>query len=105
MSYTENSEHRSYVRIIFLDRVLLPKGTVGGTPIQFYIMVSPYKSSEMGASYDDTHQYPVYRMDEYPLGYPLDRPVENDELYLLPNSNLHDTLVYFDDQINKNKPF
>ncbi|XP_044760588.1 hexamerin-like [Coccinella septempunctata] len=91
--------------VCFPRRVALPKGSVGGTPFQFYVMVSPYKSNEVGASYDDTHQYPVYRMDEYPLGYPLDRPMENDECYKLPNSRLHEALVFFDDKINKNHPF
>ncbi|KAL3274339.1 hypothetical protein HHI36_015738 [Cryptolaemus montrouzieri] len=91
--------------LCFPRRFSLPKGSVGGTPYQFYVIVSPYKPTEVGNLYNDVYKNPIYRVDGYPLGYPFDRYIQDPKDFEVPNAYLYETKIYFDDAINKYHPF
>lgn len=105
---------------LFLNcRYLLPKGKRGGQTYQFYVIVSQYKAPAhqqeqqkqqqqhqqqyqqylgQGQEQRQTYYYPIVglgvpNVDDYPLGYPFDRPISQKEFYV-PNSYFEDAVVY-----------
>jgi len=109
--------HGSEMYYAFPNRFLLPKGKYGGQVYQFYVMVSPYKAHDIsGHTYQKLHQkhyqvseksygheyeyfkYPmvglgVQAFDDYPLGYPFDRPI-NEQYFYVPNAYFQDVVIY-----------
>lgn len=87
----------------FPQRLLLPRGRPEGLPMQLLAIVSPVERLErdlpirmkrldgvMGVSVASI-------MDNRPLGFPLDRRIENEQLLLeLPNVQLEDVLIVSD---------
>ncbi|CAH2092844.1 unnamed protein product [Euphydryas editha] len=71
----------------FPKRLLLPKGTEGGFPYQFFVMVYPYVPSE---KYDAIK---AFEWDSKPFGYPFDRPVY-EPYFKQPNMFFKDVEVY-----------
>jgi hypothetical protein len=85
----------------FPRRFLLPKGTYGGYEYQFYVIVSPYVPYKGQENYDHAkYYYPrvgsgAQHIDNYPFGYPFDRPIHYDQIYHnIPNSYFYTTKVY-----------
>ncbi|XP_017777164.1 PREDICTED: hexamerin-like [Nicrophorus vespilloides] len=72
----------------FPQRLMLPKGEFGGKTYQFYVIVSEYHSSE-------NNEIANYLVDtEYSMGYPLDRPIEFEHDFFVPNSYTKDVVIY-----------
>jgi hypothetical protein len=69
------------------NRLMLPKGTKGGFPFQFFVVV--YKSIELPKEYEVLRSVVL---DEKPFGYPFDRPVS--EYFLQPNMYVKEVFVY-----------
>ncbi|EFA09144.1 hexamerin 3 precursor [Tribolium castaneum] len=86
----------------FPRRFLLPKGNYGGYEYQFYVIVSPYVPYQ-GQQTDSKYYYPrvgsgAQYLDNYPLGYPFDRPVHYDQVYNnIPNSFVYSAKIYHRD--------
>jgi hypothetical protein len=77
---------------------MLPKGSYGGVPYQFYVVVSkvvPYKYRKTDIPMVGTgSQY----VDGYPMGYPFDRPVYWDKVFFdIPNAYFYETKIYHRD--------
>jgi len=107
------------VQYTYPSRYLLPKGKRGGQTFQFYVIVSPYKANSQqqeqqkeqqehqqkyqqyagqGQEQRQTYYYPVVglgvpNVDDYPLGYPFDRPISQKQFYV-PNAYFQDVVVY-----------
>ena len=82
----------------FPQRYMLPKGSYGGVPYQFYVFVAktvPYKTQKADVPMVGTgSQY----VDAYPMGYPFDRPVYWEKVfYTIPNAYMYETKVYHRD--------
>uniref|UniRef100_UPI00313433C7 hexamerin 1B precursor n=1 Tax=Tribolium castaneum TaxID=7070 RepID=UPI00313433C7 len=82
----------------FPQRYMLPKGTYGGFPYQFYVYVTkyvPYKAQKDGVPMVGMgSQY----VDGYPMGYPFDRPVYYGYMYYaIPNGYFYETKIYHRD--------
>jgi hypothetical protein len=82
----------------FPQRFMLPKGSYGGVPYQFYVVVSkvvPYKYRKTDIPMVGTgSQY----VDGYPMGYPFDRPVYWDKVFFdIPNAYFYETKIYHRD--------
>lgn len=85
-------------------RFLLPKGTYGGYDYQFYVIVSPYVPYQ-GQQQADTSKYYYPRVgsgaqyiDNYPLGYPFNRPIYYEQVYYnIPNAYVYNAKIYHRD--------
>ncbi|CAH2043549.1 unnamed protein product, partial [Iphiclides podalirius] len=75
------------------SRLMLPKGTKGGFPYQFFVVVYPYHSVENVAE-------PIanFIVDNKPFGYPFDRPVQ-EAYFMQPNMYFKDVFVYHEDAV------
>nr|QRN45222.1 arylphorin 1 [Tineola bisselliella] len=70
------------------NRLMLPKGTYGGFPFQFFVFVYPYTPLEKEyANYQD------FLLDNKPFGFPFDRPIDARYFYQ-PNMYFKDVQVY-----------
>lgn len=82
-------------------RFLLPKGTYGGFEYQFYVILSPYLPYQVQS--DSKYYYPkvgsgAQYLDNYPLGYPFERPAYYDQVYFnIPNSYVYSAKIYHRD--------
>lgn len=92
------------------SRYLLPKGKYGGYPYQFYVIVSPYKAYT-NYQHPDSFEYYYPRVgtgtlyyDQYPLGYPFDRVIDEYTFYV-PNSYFYETNIYFRDYEDVNSSY
>ncbi|CAK1555807.1 unnamed protein product [Leptosia nina] len=77
----------------FPKRLVLPKGTVGGFPYQFFVVAYPYQPANK-----EVETIKVFANDNKPLGYPLDRPV-NDVYFKQPNMFFEDVNVFHEGEI------
>lgn len=72
------------------ERLMLPKGTSGGFPFQLYFIVYPWVAPSTSSK---------LLLDNKPLGYPLDRPV--DEFHFIqPNMYFKDVFVHHEGEDN-----
>ncbi|XP_053610976.1 arylphorin-like [Plodia interpunctella] len=71
------------------SRLMLPRGTPGGFPVQFFVFVYPYQALSK-----DLEAMKNIILDNKPLGYPFDRPVEYPYLFLQPNMYFEDVNIY-----------
>nr|UAX26438.1 arylphorin [Galleria mellonella] len=87
-----NGQVPSYMvdRYIYLPRrLILPRGTQRGFPLQLFVVVYPYQAP--AAEWESMRQYIV---DNKPFGYPLDRPVTLPYYFNQPNMYFKDVNVY-----------
>jgi len=90
------------------QRYILPKGSAGGVPYQFYVIVYPYVPKQGAQNQNqrfESYFYPYVGdqqfYDSYSLGYPFDRFIKFEQLfYQVPNSYFKEALVYHKEQIN-----
>lgn len=75
------------------SRLMLPKGTKGGFPYQFFVIVYPFHGVE-----NVSEPIANFIVDNKPFGYPFDRPVE-EAYFLQPNMFFKDVSVYHDDEV------
>lgn len=81
------------------ERLMLPKGTKSGMPIQFFFIVSPYHKPavEQHTGYDAVISSGVGSgarfTDSLPFGYPFDRKIDVDAWYT-PNMFFYEVPVY-----------
>jgi hypothetical protein len=68
-------------------RLMLPRGTEGGFPFQFFVIV--YPSTEFSPEYAALKDFIV---DEQPFGYPFDRPVAYN--FFQPNMYMKEVSIY-----------
>ena len=83
------------------ERLLIPKGKVGGQTYTFYVIVTPYVKQ-------DEHDFEPYNYksfsycgvgpnrkfpDDKPFGYPFDRPLYSHE-FTTPNMYFKDVVIY-----------
>lgn len=83
----------------FPDRLLLPKGSVGGTPFMFYFIVTPYVPYEITeTSFNFDYSCGIgsgYRyIDHLPFGFPFDREIFFFDDFYVKNSFFKDVYVY-----------
>lgn len=83
----------------FPSRLMLPRGRVGGFPVQFFFMVFPYKAPAVKrfTGYDEKFSCGVGTgaryLDSMPFGYPFNRRFEY-HFKPTPNMMFYDTAVY-----------
>ncbi|XP_023173082.2 fat-body protein 1 [Drosophila hydei] len=84
----------------FPQRLLLPRGRPEGLPMQLLAIVSPVERLQLELPVRMKRLDGVMGIsmasivDNRPLGFPLDRRIENEQLLLdLPNVQLHDVLI------------
>ncbi|XP_052756923.1 arylphorin-like [Galleria mellonella] len=70
-------------------RLLLPRGTEGGVPFQFFVFVYPYQ-----APYKEWEPMKEFVVDNKPFGYPFDRPVTESYYFTQPNMYFKDVYIY-----------
>lgn len=68
-------------------RLMLPRGTKSGFPLQFFVFV--YPREELPKQLESLTEYVL---DDTPFGYPFDRPVSS--FFKQPNMYFKDALVY-----------
>ncbi|XP_063829463.1 arylphorin-like [Ostrinia nubilalis] len=68
-------------------RLMLPRGTKSGFPLQFFVYV--YPSVQMPKELEPLESF---MLDDKPFGYPLDRPVSHH--FIQPNMYFKDAVVY-----------
>ncbi|XP_030040373.2 arylphorin subunit beta [Manduca sexta] len=71
-------------------RLMLPRGTEGGFPFQFFVFVYPFNADSK-----DLAPFEAFIQDNKPLGYPFDRPVV-DAYFKQHNMFFKDVFVYHD---------
>lgn len=82
----------------FPYRFILPMGKVGGQVFQFFVYVSPYHAPKGEVTFNKVISSGVGHgnryIDELPFGYPLDRPVEDEHTFFVPNSFIEDVVIF-----------
>ncbi|XP_031620301.1 larval serum protein 2-like [Contarinia nasturtii] len=88
----------------FPSRLLLPKGKKGGQVYQLFVHISPYHAPQTPPTNDyGTFAYGFNYVDNLPLYYPLDRPI--DEYYwYTPNMYYQDVTIYHKTESEANSP-
>ncbi|KAG5889583.1 hypothetical protein JTB14_010215 [Gonioctena quinquepunctata] len=75
----------------FPKRFMIPKGSPSGTPYQFFFAIHPYKEHHIPL----THNLDVLQVDNYPLGFPLDRHIYFDKMWEhIPNFHFEEVKVF-----------
>lgn len=82
----------------FPSRFMLPKGKVEGQDFLWYVYITPYKPVTTKMTYDHVISTGVGSgmryLDDLPMGYPFDRPIEDEKMFLVPNSYMKDVVIY-----------
>lgn len=88
----EGSETFTYTptRYGIPDRLALPKGKKEGMPFKLFVSVSPLEETQV--AHMETKWGPSV-IDSRPLGWPLDRPVQNFN-FTVPNFYMKDVIVH-----------
>lgn len=66
------------------SRLILPKGTPQGLPLQIFIFVAPFAKASLGDSYSTNSM--EFNSAILSPGYPLDLMIEDRQLFSLPNA-------------------
>nr|AUO15580.1 hexamerin-like protein 1 [Gryllotalpa sp. XZ-2017] len=90
----------------FPERLLLPKGSRQGTPFTLFVAISPFSGESM-----ETHRayvscgagFGYQKVDDKPLGFPLDRVIKNHEDFFVPNFYAEEVIVFHKKQEEANK--
>ncbi|CAD7081077.1 unnamed protein product [Hermetia illucens] len=86
----------------FPDRLILPKGWVGGMPMQLFVIVTKAKDI-VKRDLDHTlicgKRTLINEVDDYALGFPFDRRIDETEFYT-KNMLFKDVLIFHDDDVN-----
>lgn len=76
-------------------RFMLPKGKVEGQEFLLYVYVCPYKPLTTKLTSDRRVLGSGTRyMDSLPLGFPLDRPIEDEKMFMVSNSYMKEIMIY-----------
>ncbi|KAJ6638511.1 Larval serum protein 2 [Pseudolycoriella hygida] len=83
----------------FPNRLLLPKGSKGGYPFQFYFIITPYNAPEVEQY--STFEYTISTgvgsgsryVDKLPFGYPFDRKIDS-TIWYTPNMYYYDVHIF-----------
>lgn len=76
------------------EHLLLPKGKPEGMPYSFFVVVTEYNPKEFeNAKYGCGNGRGLFYKDNYPMGYPFDRVIDEQEFYV-PNFQEKEVLVY-----------
>jgi hypothetical protein len=78
------------------ERMMLPRGAVGGFPFQIYVVVYPHAPLPK-----EMEQYKAYFPDMKPMSYPFDRPV-NEIYFNQPNIYYEDVFIYHEGELYPN---
>jgi len=73
----------------FPSRLMLPRGTKGGFPVQFFVFVYPYQALSK-----DLESMKSYIIDNKPMGYPFDRPIQVPYMFIQPNMYFEDVNIF-----------
>ncbi|CAD7081074.1 unnamed protein product [Hermetia illucens] len=82
----------------FPDRLLLPKGWIGGLPLQLFVIVTKAKDvvkKDIHSSLMCGKNTLINEVDDLALGFPFDRPIDLTEFYT-KNMLFKDVLVFHD---------
>uniref|UniRef100_U5EWU6 Putative hexamerin 2 beta n=1 Tax=Corethrella appendiculata TaxID=1370023 RepID=U5EWU6_9DIPT len=91
----------------FPDRLMLPKGKVGGMQYQFYFIISPYHAPKtpLHEGYDSSINCGVgsgaRSYDALALGFPFDREIDESE-WFTPNMHYEDVMIYHKKEVDLN---
>ncbi|CAD7081076.1 unnamed protein product [Hermetia illucens] len=86
----------------FPDRLVLPKGWVGGMPMQLFVIVTKAKDivkRDMDHTILCGKRTLINEVDDFALGFPFDRRIDETEFYT-KNMLLKDVLIFHDDDTN-----
>ncbi|KAG5889580.1 hypothetical protein JTB14_010212 [Gonioctena quinquepunctata] len=87
--FTTDLKQNSYG---FPMRFMIPKGSPRGTPYQFFFTVQPYIEHPTPL----THNLDMLQIDNYPLGFPLDRHIMYDKMWeQVPNFHFEEVKIFF----------
>ncbi|KAI5630685.1 hemocyanin, copper containing domain-containing protein [Phthorimaea operculella] len=75
----------------FPRRLMLPRGTEGGFPYQLYVVVYPFEGVD-----EAYEHFKIDVVDNKPLLYPLDRPIDHEHLFVQPNMYFEDVKIYLE---------
>ncbi|XP_059052700.1 arylphorin-like [Achroia grisella] len=75
-------------------RLMLPRGTAGGFPLQLFVYVYPYQ-----APVKEWEAMKEFVVDNKPFGYPFDRPVTMPYYFTQPNMYFKDVYIYQEGEI------
>lgn len=85
----------------FSSRYILPVGTHGGLPYQFYVIITPYVKGEgVVQKIPDEIYYPkvgsgFYFYDTHDAGFPFDKPVPYSDMWKeVENAFFYDVSIY-----------
>lgn len=76
-------------QIGFPSRLILPKGTSEGLPLQMFVFIAPFTRSSLGGSLVNT----AFNSAILSSGFPLDLKIEDPQLFNLPNVMVKDVTV------------
>ncbi|XP_073843988.1 arylphorin subunit A4-like [Musca autumnalis] len=83
----------------FPDRLLLPRGSEKGMPMQLLFFVYPYTGNN-GPSFDNNYSCGIGHIDNMPFGYPLDRQIDEYNFFV-PNIYFKDVKIIHEDIYEK----
>uniref|UniRef100_A0A0A1WW25 Fat-body protein 1 n=3 Tax=Zeugodacus cucurbitae TaxID=28588 RepID=A0A0A1WW25_ZEUCU len=91
----------------FPHRLLLPRGRVDGLPMQLLVIITPAETDGRPTVQEMVMNNKICGMgvssmnlDQMPLGFPLDRPIESmEEIGSLPNARLLDVKIFHSKQL------
>jgi len=81
----------------FPDRLLLPKGTTTGFPVQFFFIVTPFtntKFNDVDFTKVDKYFYHNQFWDNLPYGYPFDRFIPFEKTFYVDNVYTKDVFIF-----------
>lgn len=78
-------------------RMMLPKGTHGGYPFQFFVFAYPFNGVNK-----EKNTFKNYIVDNRPFGYPFDRPI-NAAFFKQPNMFFEDVDIYHKGEVFPNQ--
>lgn len=87
----------------FPNRLMLPKGKLGGMPFTFFYMITKYvpATTVQFTGFDETISCGVGSgaryIDDLPFGYPFDRKIETIGMFKTRNMFFYDTIIYHKD--------
>lgn len=87
----------------FPARFQLPMGKRGGQVYQIYVIINKFQPSTLKTDQAEENYYNPRPgtgsnyINDLPFGFPLDRPVDEDTFYKIPNAFFQDVTIYFKD--------
>jgi hypothetical protein len=83
----------------FPERLLLPRGSVDGLPMQLYVIATPFEKTVPEYTYEQHMTECGYEYDTLPYGYPFNRPI-NEVYFWQPNMYMTEVPIFHMDEFH-----